>query len=74
MADRLSERDELTLRTLAYIERTTFAEQRRKALRAYAQRARRHKDVAGLVEIILASRKERRDREQGNVVPIRRRA
>jgi hypothetical protein len=40
MADHLSERDDLTLRTLAFIERTTAAGQRRQALREYAARAR----------------------------------
>lgn len=38
MAGHLSERDDLTLRTLAFIERTTVAEQRRHALREYAAR------------------------------------
>jgi hypothetical protein len=36
MDDHLSERDDLTLCTMAFIERTTVAEQRRRALREYA--------------------------------------
>ncbi len=40
MPDRLSERDDLTLRTLALLDRTTIAEQRRRALAAYARQAR----------------------------------
>lgn len=59
MADRLSERDELTLRTLAFIERTTVAEQRRQALREYAARARQDEDVAEIVRLMLASWRER---------------
>ena len=59
MADRLSERDELTLRTLAFIERTTVAEQRRQALREYATRARQDEDVAEIVRLMLASWRER---------------
>jgi len=59
VADRLSERDELTLRTLAFIERTTVAEQRRQALREYAARARQDEDVAEIVRLMLASWRER---------------
>jgi hypothetical protein len=59
MADQISERDELTLRTLALIERTTFAEQRREAIRAYARRARESEDVAEIVSLILDARRER---------------
>jgi hypothetical protein len=42
MPDRLSERDELTVRTLAILDETTVAEQRRRALRAYAEQARQN--------------------------------
>jgi hypothetical protein len=61
MADHLSERDDLTLRTLAFIERTTVAEQRRQALREYAARARQDKNVAEIVRLMLASRRERQN-------------
>jgi hypothetical protein len=66
----LSERDELTLRTLALLERTTLAEQRRQALRAYAAQAREDEGVAEIVRLMLASR---RDRENGggNVIRMR---
>jgi hypothetical protein len=73
MADQMSERDELTLRTLAFIERTTLAEQRRRALAAYAKQARRNKNVADIVGHMLASRKSRRERQSrdSNVVQLR---
>lgn len=61
MADRMAERDELTLRTLAFIERTTLAEQRRIALADYAARARENPDVAELVKLMLASRRNRHE-------------
>jgi hypothetical protein len=61
VADRLSERDELTLRTLALIGRTTLAEQRRIALSAYAAQARQDPDVAEIVRLMLASRREHAD-------------
>lgn len=61
MPDHLTEPDELTLRTLAIIERTTVAEQRRRALRAYAEQARRDPRVAEIVGLILASRRKRRN-------------
>ena len=70
MADRLSERDELTLHTLAIIGRTTVAEQRRAALRAYAEQARQDPDVAEIVRLILASRRERMN-GGGNVISLR---
>lgn len=59
MADRLSERDDLTFRTLAIIEGTTPAEQRRKALADYARRARQDRNVAEIVRLMTASRRER---------------
>jgi hypothetical protein len=70
MADHLSERDDLTLRTLAFIERTTVAEQRRKALRVYAQQARQDANVAEIVRLMLASRRER-ESGGGNVIRLR---
>lgn len=70
MADRSSELDELTLRTLAFIERTTLAEQRRKAIRAHASRAREDAAVARIVRLILASRRER-ESGGGNVIELR---
>jgi hypothetical protein len=66
----LSERDDVTLRTLAFIERTTVAEQRRRALRAYAAHARQDPHVAEIVRLLLASRRERQ--RKNNVIPLRR--
>jgi hypothetical protein len=63
----MSERDELTLRTLAIIERTTLAEQRRIALAAYAAQAREDPNVAEIVRLMLASRRQRRS-GGGNVI------
>ena len=60
MADHLSERDDLTLRILAFIERITVAEQRRQALREYAARACQDKNVAQIVRLMLASRRSAR--------------
>jgi hypothetical protein len=67
VADQISERDELTLRTLSFIERTTLAEQRRRALAAYAVHARQNPNVAEIVRLMLASRRER-DSGGGNVI------
>jgi hypothetical protein len=67
VADSLSERDELTLRTLAIIEGTTVAGQRRQALATYAAAARQDKNVAEIVRLILASRRER-DNDGSNVI------
>lgn len=61
MADQISERDELTLRTLAIIEGTTLAEQRREAIHAYAACARQDPNVAEIVRLMLASRRERQN-------------
>jgi hypothetical protein len=72
MADHLSERDDLTLRTLAFIERPTVAEQRPRALCECAGRARQDENVAEIVRLMLASRRERRDRG-GNVINLERR-
>jgi hypothetical protein len=69
MAGHLSERDDLTLRTLAFTERTTIAGQRRQALREYAARARQDKNVAEIVRLMLASRRERRN-GSGNVIRL----
>jgi hypothetical protein len=71
MADHLSERDDLTLHTLAIIERTTVAEQRRIALSAYARQARQDPDVAEIVRLILASRRKRGN-GGGNVIRMSR--
>lgn len=59
MSREISERDEMTLRVLALLDRTTFAEQRREAVRAYARQARQDEDVAGIVRLMLASRRQR---------------
>jgi hypothetical protein len=71
MADRLSERDELTLRALSFIERTTLAEQRRIALAAYAGQAREDPNVAEIVRLILASRRGQ-ENGGGNVIRLSR--
>jgi hypothetical protein len=65
----LSERDDVTLRVLALMDRTTVAEQRRQALRAYAAWARQDADVAEIVRLMLASRRGR-DSGGGNVVRL----
>ena len=71
MADHLSEPDEMTLRTLAIIEDTTVAEQRRIALAAYARRAREEDpNVAEIVRLMLASRRKRAN-GAGNVIALR---
>ena len=72
MADRMTAEDEFTLRTLAYIQRTTVAEQRRLALAAYARRARRDSNVALIVRNMLASAQARQQqaRERSNVIQI----
>jgi hypothetical protein len=69
MADHLSEPDELTLRTLAIIDGTTVAEQRRIALAAYARQAREDPDVARIVGLMLASRRKRAN-GGGNVIRL----
>jgi hypothetical protein len=61
----------VTLRTLAVIGRTTVAEQRRRALRAYAGQARRDPAIAEIVRLVLAARHDRQDHR--NVIPLRRR-
>lgn len=66
MADHLSEPDELTLRTLAIIEDTTVAEQRRIALAAYA---RQDPNVAEIVGLMLAARRKRAN-GGGNVIRL----
>src|SRR5258708_715977 len=65
----LSERDDMTLRVMALLERTTVAEQRRQAIRSYARLARQDENVAEIVRLILASRRERQ-RGSGNVVSL----
>lgn len=57
----LSERDEMTLRVLAIIERTNLAEQRRRALADRAAQAREDPRVAEIVRLMLAARREQRD-------------
>ena len=69
MADTLSERDDMTLRVLARMDGTTVAEQRREAIRDYARRARQDPDVAEIVRLILASRRDRCS--GGNVIEMR---
>jgi hypothetical protein len=59
----------MTLRVLALLERTTVAGQRRQALRAYAARARQDADVAEIVRLMLASRRER-ESGGGNVIKL----
>ena len=60
----------MTMRVLALLEDTTVAGQRRRALRAYAAEARRDPQVAEIVRLMLASRRER---ESGgsNVIRLR---
>lgn len=69
MPDRLGECDEVTLWTLAYLERTTVAEQRRCAIRAYTRQAREDPQVADLVRLILTSR--RKQEGGSNVIQLR---
>lgn len=69
MADHLSERDEMTLQTLAIIEGTTLAGQRRIALAAYARQAREDGNVAEIVRLMLAARRQRRS-GGGNVIEM----
>jgi len=57
----LPERDDVTLRVLAIIDRTTVAEQRREAVRAYCRQARTRPDVAEIVRLMLAARRARRN-------------
>ena len=64
----ISERDELTLRTLAFLEGTTVAEQRRRAVSEFACQAREDPDVAEIVRLVLASR---RKHAVGNVIRLR---
>jgi hypothetical protein len=73
VTDQMSERDELTLRVLSLIDRTTIAEQRRRALCAYAEAARQDPQVATIVRLVLASRRERTN-GGGNVIRLRREA
>ena len=68
--DQISERDDVTLRVLALIDRTTVAEQRRQAVRAHAARARQDKNMAEVVRLILAYRRSR-NRDAGNVITLR---
>jgi len=70
MGGSLSERDDLTLRTVALIEGTTVAEQRREAIRYYARQARLDPDVAKIVRLMLASRR-RRENGASNVIELR---
>jgi hypothetical protein len=70
MSIRLSERDEVTLSVLALMEETTVAEQRRRALAAYASQACTCPDVTQIVRLILASRRAR-EAAPGNVITLR---
>lgn len=69
MTGQLSERDEITLSTMALLQRTTVAEQRRQAVRAYCAEARHDPDVAEIVRLILAYRRSQ-SRGTGNVITI----
>ena len=70
MADRMTERDEVTLHMLAILADTTRAEQRRRALAAYAEQARKgNPSLARAVEAALRSRRARQD--GGNVTRLR---
>ena len=67
----LSERDDLTLRVLAILQDTTIAEQRRRALAAYAQQARDDDpDVTEIVRHALATLRQR-DHGAPNVIQLR---
>ncbi len=70
VTDHLSEHDEVTPRVLAIRDRTTVAEQRRQALRGYAQQARQDTRIAEVVRLILASRRKRNS-DGGNVISLR---
>jgi hypothetical protein len=70
MPEAPGEVDDVTLRVLAIMDGTTLAEQRREAVRDYARRARQDKDVAEIVRLILASRREHQGRVRGNVIEI----
>ena len=65
-----SERDDITLRLLAIAERTTVAEQRRRALAAHAAGARADPWIAEAVRLVFASRRDRQRRRAGNVVSL----
>ncbi len=69
MRDSLSECDDMTLRVLAIIDRTTPAEQRRRPLAANAAQARQGPNVAHIVRLMLVSRRERLN-GGGNVIRI----
>jgi hypothetical protein len=72
MADRMSDEDQETFRILAYVERTTIAEQRRHALAAYAKGARREKNIAALVGQCLTWRRQREAvARPSNVIELR---
>ena len=61
MADRMTERDEVTLHMLAILQDTTIAEQRRRALAAFADQARAaNPKLAEAAEAALRSRHRRR--------------
>lgn len=67
----LSEHDDVTLRVLAIVESTTAAEQRRQAVRAYAERAREDPHIAEIVRLMLDARRGRAN-GGGNVIALRR--
>lgn len=68
----LTDEDEATLWALALVEGTTVAEQRRRAIRAYAKRARRDEHIVALAQVSV-EQKQRRERETtSNVIPLRR--
>ncbi len=68
----VSDEDEAALWALALVEGTSVAEQRRRAICAWAKRARRDPGIAELVAINV-EQKQRREREKAsNVIPLRR--
>jgi hypothetical protein len=70
----VSDEDEATLWALALVEGTSVAEQKRRAICAYTERARRDESLAALVQSNV-EQKQRREREKAiNVIPLRRRA
>lgn len=72
MTDVTAEIDDLTLRVLAILDGSTVATQRREAIRDYCRQARQDKDVAEIVRLMLASRRERRNGSP-NVIEMRNR-
>jgi len=70
MSDSLSERDQVTLSVLAITGRTTVAEAAPPGDPRLRPPRRQDEDVAGIVRLILAARRER-DSGGGNVINLR---